>query len=210
MIKRFLILSLIIAISCYFYYEYFYKHKIIVKDDELSEIIDDVFKQFNKTNKVYFEIYKNNTKLGNIVLELNETVCPITVGKFIHEIKKNSYKNSKFHRIIKDFCIQGGDIVTYNGQTNVTSNNEQFCDENFILKHNEPFVVSMANNGPDTNGSQFFITTSVCNHLDNKHVVFGKVIDDNSKQIIMQMNDAVTNDRDEPIDEYVINNCGYK
>ena len=92
-----------------------------------------------------------------------------TTGKALH------YKGCSFHRVIKDFMIQGGDFTNGDGTGGESIFGEKFADENFQLTHTGPGVLSMANSGPGTNGSQFFITHSPQPHLDGRHTVFGKV-----------------------------------
>ncbi|VDK66164.1 unnamed protein product [Cylicostephanus goldi] len=126
------------------------------------------------------------------------------------------YKGSTFHRVIKDFMIQeisevtlqfkGGDFTTGKGTGGESIYGGLFDDEPFILKHDQPFLLSMANKGPNTNGSQFFITTKAAPHLNNKHVVFGKVI--SGSEVVTEIEHLKVNARSCPIADVIITNCG--
>jgi len=130
-----------------------------------------------------------NTNKGNINLNLYPKKTPLTVANFINLAKKEYYNNLTFHRVIDDFMIQGG---CPNG-TGTGGPGYQFKDEfDDSLKHNSPGILSMANAGPGTNGSQFFITHLETPWLDNNHTVFGKVIDSSDQDVVNNINQGDT------------------
>jgi peptidylprolyl isomerase len=142
---------------------------------------------FASNPKVEMDVTIGGEPAGTITFELFADVVPKTAENFRalctgeKGVGKSgmplSYAGSPFHRIIPGFMIQGGDFTRGNGTGGESIYGEKFADENFQLKHTEAGILSMANAGPNTNGSQFFITVDATPWLDGKHVVFGKVVE---------------------------------
>ena len=170
-----------------------------------------------KNKHVYFDIsYTTSDKpvLGRLVMELFSEVTPRTAENFYQlckgfraqDNKKYSYKKSIFHRVIKNFMIQGGDITRRNGTGGLSIFGQRFEDENFDVLHEKPGLLSMANSGSNTNGSQFFITTNKTSWLDGKHVVFGQVI--KGFEHVKAISELKTIANDVPQKDVIIVNCG--
>ncbi|KAJ5153091.1 Peptidyl-prolyl cis-trans isomerase D [Penicillium canariense] len=169
----------------------------------------------SQRSRVFFDIQIGDQKAGRVVFELFNDVVPKTADNFRAlctgekglgtQGKPLTYKGSIFHRVIKQFMIQGGDFTAFNGTGGESIYGEKFPDENFDLKHDRPFLLSMANSGPGTNGSQFFVTTVPTPHLDGKHVVFGEVI--NGKSIIRKIENMET-EADKPKSDVTVVDCG--
>ncbi|OZC05472.1 peptidyl-prolyl cis-trans isomerase, cyclophilin-type, partial [Onchocerca flexuosa] len=164
---------------------------------------------------VFFDINIGGQASGRIVMELFNDIVPKTaenfrclctgekgmgtLGKPLH------YKGCKFHRVIPEFMCQGGDFTKGDGTGGESIYGETFPDENFTEKHTGPGILSMANAGPNTNGSQFFLCTIKTEWLDGKHVVFGKVIE--GMEVVKKI-EAVGSEDGKTTQEVVIANCG--
>lgn len=165
--------------------------------------------------KVFFDILIGKMKAGRIVMELFVDYTPKTAENFralctgekgIGKLGKPlHYKGSGFHRIIPNFMCQGGDFTKGNGTGGESIYGAKFPDENFMLKHTTAGILSMANSGANTNGSQFFITTTRTPWLDGKHVVFGKVVD--GYGVVEEM-EKVGSESGQTSERVIIEDCG--
>ncbi|KAJ9593413.1 hypothetical protein L9F63_015039, partial [Diploptera punctata] len=167
--------------------------------------------------RCFFDVEVGGLPMGRIVFELFSDVCSKTcenfralctgekgIGKTTS--KPLHYKGIIFHRVVKDFMIQGGDFSVGNGTGGESIYGGTFADENFDVKHDKPFLLSMANRGKDTNGSQFFITTQPAPHLDGVHVVFGHVL--SGQEVVSHIEGLPVDRMCRPLQDAKVTNCG--
>mmetsp|Transcript_20617 Transcript_20617/g.29595 ORF Transcript_20617/g.29595 Transcript_20617/m.29595 type:complete len:213 (-) Transcript_20617:87-725(-) len=188
--------------------------KISMYDDKEVPAAAVISSASNK--KAFFDITIGDEPAGRIVMELYNSVTPKTAENFLALCRGDRgtastgqplhYKGSTFHRVISGFMIQGGDFTRGDGTGGESIYGAKFADENFTVKHTQEGLLSMANAGPGTNGSQFFITAGPTPHLDGKHVVFGRVIE--GMDVVRAIEDTETGENDRPLKPCVIADCG--
>lgn len=219
-----LIISIIIGGGSYLVWKYYFnKQPNKQPNKQVNNIINtETFNNDIKPKPINFEDINLNPyfdiKIGDkdterIIFQLFDEEAPKTCKNFrylcstgLFNKDKPSYQDTTFHRVIKDFMLQGGDITRGDGTGGYSMYGEQFDDENFNLTHNQPGMLSMANSGENTNNSQFFITFKKTPWLDNKHVVFGIVI--SGFDIIKEIEKVETDKNDKPIENIVIIKSG--
>ena len=180
----------------------------------MDPVIVDAINRGNPV--VFFDVSIAGVPVGRVKMELFRDICPRTAENFrqfcVGEFKKSNlpvgYKSCTFHRVVKGFVIQGGDFVQGDGSGRLSIYGSSFPDENFSLRHTGPGLLSMANSGPNTNGCQFFITCGKCEWLDGKHVVFGKVIDEDSMLVVRKIENVPVAAGDKPKLPVLIDQCG--
>ncbi|KAK8731003.1 hypothetical protein OTU49_007743 [Cherax quadricarinatus] len=162
--------------------------------------------EYKVTEEVQLEVSHDGRALGVLTLGLFGEAVPLTVNNFVtlatSGYKGYSYKGSIFHRVIKKFMVQGGDVISGNGQGSVSIYGPSFMDERLDIKHAAPGFLSMANRGKDTNGCQFFVTTIATPWLDGHHVVFGKLVEGMS--VLYHMESVATDYNNRPLQDLII------
>ncbi|WIA23923.1 hypothetical protein OEZ85_013565 [Tetradesmus obliquus] len=164
---------------------------------------------------VFFDVSIGGQPAGRIQIELWADIAPKTAENFRQmctgEFRKSGlpqgYKGCQFHRVIKDFMIQGGDFIKGDGTGSTSIYGSRFADEPFVGKHTGPGLLSSANSGPNTNGCQFFLTCAKADWLDNKHVVFGRIIKD-GLLVARKIENVATGPANRPKLPCTITECG--
>ena len=185
----------------------------------VSAMMNDpiVLEAISRGNPVtFFDVTIGGVPSGRIKFELFADETPKTAenfrqmctGEFMRGSRPAGYLKTPVHRVIKEFMIQGGDILKGDGTGCISIYGESFPDENFNLRHSGPGLLSMANSGPDTNGSQFFVTCGKCDWLDGKHVVFGKVLDATSMMVVHKIENVQAGADSKPKLPVMISQCG--
>ena len=190
-------------------------------DRNLIKVRDDAFfyppSDFVGTSPKVYLLLKWGDQEGKVVIELNGTAnpkcaynfkCLCTGEKGVGELTglPLCFQNCSFHRLVKDMCLQGGDIEGGDGYGGESIYGGEFMDSEFNLKHDQPGVVSMGNSGPNTNTSQFFITLAAAPHLDNENNAFGLVVE--GMEILTQINELEVDEDDKPVENVSIQGCG--
>ena len=173
------------------------KEKTINNSDSFSNI---------KNPNVFIELTLNGIKYGKIECELYDNIVPKTSKNFRSLCEQKMYLETPFHRIVNNSFIHGGDFTHKDGSGGRSIYGEKFEDENFELTHDGPGILSMANRGPNTNGSQFYITLDKVEDLDNKNVVFGKIV--KGFDIIQKVSKLPSDFENRPYDKLLISDCG--
>eukprot|EP00127_Corallochytrium_limacisporum_P005989 Clim_evm66s215 gene=Clim_evmTU66s215 len=187
---------------------YYVRHNGIWSGFLIKHKLDVPPPQIGKIPRVYFDVSIDGTPKGRIVVHLRPDLVPLTVANF-RQLATGSpgfgFEGCVFHRVIPGFMIQTGDTDHKGGRGGRSIYGKKFKDENFRLKHYKPGVVSMANAGPNTNNSQFFITTAETPWLDNRHVVFGEVAE--GMDVVMEIESHGTKSG-VPLADILIEKCG--
>ncbi|CAJ0954482.1 unnamed protein product, partial [Mesorhabditis belari] len=189
--------------------------RFLFRASQLCGRIQQIATDASKRKYVFFDISIGGKPSGKVTIELFNDVVPKTAENFRalctgekgigKQGKPLHFKGSTFHRIIPEFMVQGGDFTLGDGRGGESIYGAKFADENFNLAHTGAGVLSMANSGPNTNGSQFFITCSETEWLNGKHVVFGQVTDGMD---VVKMIEAQGTSRGTPKQKVVVTDCG--
>ena len=220
----YVLISVVIIVIIYCIYHFFFKKKTntlaLTNTEYVAEApsqvsLEDVQEGFKNTEKgnPYFDITIDGEDVGRLKFQLFDDEVPKTCANFRHlctrgldDKKEPCYQDSIFHRVIEEFMIQGGDFTNFDGTGGKSIYGEKFEDENFDLKHNQPGILSMANSGPNSNGSQFFITLKETPWLDDKHVVFGILL--GGFELLKKIELLPKDDNNKPLKEIKVSKCG--